>query len=81
MSDEITINERPRKPWTRFEWRAKKKAIAGDLAMVINLHGFDSHFEIPDFLLADVAVDAMYMVAQILRATKKLHDRGGDGRS
>jgi hypothetical protein len=76
MSDEITINERPRKPWTRFEWREKKKAIARDLAVVINLHGFDSHFDIPDFLLADVAVDSIFMVAQLLRAAKKFHSRG-----
>jgi hypothetical protein len=75
MSGEITINKRPRKPWTRFEWREKKKAIARDLAVVISLHGFDNHFDIPDFLLADVAVDAMYMVAQILRAAKKFHGR------
>lgn len=60
MNDEITVNERPKKPWTRFEYIEKKKEIVRDLADVINRHGFDAHFEIPDFMLADIAVSTMF---------------------
>lgn len=60
MNDETTINERPRKRLTRLEWSAKRKAIARDLAHVINQHGFDNHLDVPDFILADIAVSAMY---------------------
>lgn len=64
MDDKKTINERPEKRWSRFEYQEKKKAIIRDLADVINRHGFDSHFNIPDFLLANVAVSAMFQFSQ-----------------
>jgi hypothetical protein len=71
MNDEITVNERPRKPWTRFEWREKKKAICRDLAEVINRHGFDSHFEIPDFILSDIAVSAMFYFSRFKHTVER----------
>lgn len=68
MSDETTINERPRrKPWTRFEWQEKKKSIARDIAEVINRHGFDSYLEIPDWILSDLVVSAMFQAANMVR--------------
>jgi hypothetical protein len=72
MNDETTINERPRKRLTRLEWSAKKKAIARDLSHVINQHGFDNHLDVPDFLLADIAISAMYNFGNFRRKADEL---------
>ena len=64
---ETEIDDLPRKPWTRLEWTEKKKAIARDLAEVINRHGFDNHFDLPDFILADIALVSMYEFSNFRR--------------
>lgn len=52
----------------------KEKSFAKELAELINRHGIDAMFETNDFILADVAVDALNAYGKAYRKRTELKD-------